>query len=210
MLKLGALSPSRTRKSIGFDHSLSIGNQISMEMGPLYMDRERFEVGYAVKQLLRPWWITGKAVEIVRSNDSRQAKKDGIVISCPFKTKATWIQLSCGRTNKEAVVVRKAYKWSNPWQIAWVAVEIACTDYSRQGQEKSSGITIPCTLAAKWNWIQVRCAWIKSYSRSVMQRNKLLSWRIAWKAVETACSDNNGTERKSNKGITIACPLETK
>jgi hypothetical protein len=54
MLKLRALSLSQTRKSIGFDHSLSIGNQMSMETGPMCMDKEAFRVSYPILPTFPP------------------------------------------------------------------------------------------------------------------------------------------------------------
>ena len=51
-MKYSASDHGTDKKKHRISHFLSIGNQMSMETGPLYMDRERFEVGYAVKQLL--------------------------------------------------------------------------------------------------------------------------------------------------------------
>ena len=51
-MKYSASDHGTDKKKHQISHFLSIGNQMSMETGPLYMDRERFEVGYAVKQLL--------------------------------------------------------------------------------------------------------------------------------------------------------------
>ena len=212
MLKLHVLSPSRTRKSLGSHIPCPLATKWAWIRDDCAWKRRH-------SRLVMQWnscspdesqekQLKLRAATTVRTR-VRTSKKGWSQYFLSFQDQSN-MDSAFMPTNEEAVVVGKAYNWSDPWQIAWEAVEIACTDYSRQGQEKSSGITIPCTLAAKWTWRQVHCAWIKSYSRSVMQRNKLLSWRIAWKAVETARSDDNGTKRKSTKGITIACPLETK
>ena len=60
---------------------------MSTGAGQLCMDREQFEVGYAVKQLLLGW-ITGKAVEIMSCSVSGMDKKQAVELpfACPFKT----------------------------------------------------------------------------------------------------------------------------
>ena len=139
---------------------LSIGNQMRPGAGQLSIDRERFKVGYAVKQL-PPWWITGKLVEIAHSNDGMDKKKHRV---SPFfgrwqprehrdgstvhGKKDIWGQL-CSETVTPMMNHRKS-SWN-------------CGQQRRNGQEKASGLTILWPLATKRAQRWVYCARIERY-----------------------------------------------
>ena len=108
-------------------------------------------------------------------------QKGWICCFYPFKTKATWIWLSCAPKKKESRLRMHINKvpYDVQHERCW-----NCMHCHRHRQGKTSGLIISCPLATKWAWRRVQCAWIKKLLRLVMQWDKLLSWRTAWKDVE--------------------------
>ena len=134
---------------------LVLGNQMSMAMGPLHIDREIFKVFYSVKQLLT-WWITRKAIEIAHSNDSTILKKCQV---WPFLVLGDQMSTEMGplHMDRERFEVIYSDKQLLTWWITktWLKLRAATmTAWTR----KSIGSYHTCPLATKWDREQVNWA----------------------------------------------------
>ena len=198
MLKLHALSPSQTRKSIGVDHFLSVGNQMSMETGPMCMDKEAFEVSYAVRQVALMTYCMKRCWNCMHCHRQGQERSLGLIIPCPLATKWIWRRVHCTWLERDSRLVMQWNSCSpDESQEKQLKLHAMTTAQTRKSIGSHHSLAVGNQMSLETGTLCIDRERFK-VGYAVKQ---LLPWWIPWKVVEIARSDDSTDKQKRMESI---------